>query len=161
MIDCVNGRFRIINDLMYSEYGDSIMLDDDGHILNGKSQDLDEVSSFTIGDKTFKRLKNRDAEQEDDGSASVSEPVKGYHMDVSTFTGELRSRIAQAIPNDPRGLAKKAQNLDLNQPFNYVHAQAVSLPEPAMADSRPQPQTEQERKEINAAENNNGNPVIK
>lgn len=161
LIDCVNGRFRIINDLMYTEYGEPIKLDDKKELLTGKSQQLEEVDTFNIGDKTYKRLKNRDSQFEDDGSGSATNERQGLHLDAGTFIGEIRNKIAMAIPDDPQGTKKKAKHVDKNRAFSYAHSQAVSLPEPKVTSSGDQPMSEQERAEVAAMQKNNGNPVIK
>ncbi len=160
LIGCTDGRYRIINGQVYTEYGQPVMQDDQGTMFNGPSEDLHEVTHFMIGDREFRRIKHRSDDYEGDGSEVQQPRAKGHHLDAQGFINSLAEKVAKAIPDDPRGSKRNVNSQDINRPFTIASSKAVSLPDPVFDVVEPKPQTEQEKREVEAMKKNGGNPVI-
>ena len=156
LVDCANGRFRVVDGMMYNEQGQKVMLMEHSVIL-GSSVENPAFNTHHVGDITLTRTS--DKKLGEDGQSAGSEE-KGVHMDLHTFLFTVAERIAKDSPTDPRGSAKVANNADKNKSFSFKPAEHGK---PVSVDARiapPEPKTAQERAEIEAAARNNGNPVV-
>ena len=137
LIECGNGRFRIVNDFVYNDLGQTINQDEKGSLMTGKVADLAELNTFRIGDREYKRQKNRDISP-DGGEVSKADIAVSYHMQANSFIDTVRSKIAEALPNDSHGFSKHALNVSKDKPFYAAASKPVSLPEPEPALAGPE-----------------------
>ncbi len=161
LVDCAGGRFRVVDGMMYTEFGQAIVQDEKGNIFAGKTMDLEQINSFNIGDQTFYRRHSSDLSQDGNSATSFSEDVISNHMDIAYFTNVVSSKIAEALPNDPHGRNKRTKSQDKNKSFFKAQGKPVTLPEPSHKDSTAKKMSDRDRFEVEAMEKNGGNPVIK
>ena len=169
LVECANGRFRVINDTMYNEYGQQIVLDDNNRLSLGSTEKLEEVNTFYIGDQKIRR-KSFDEFSEDGNGSEIrkqSEPVLGRKLELNTFLDNVRTTL-NSEKMDGR-LAKEgiAKNMDSTKPFSIPPARHVTLPESVLKAKQPTFRAEkqmlpneEEDLEIEEMRRNGGNPVL-
>jgi hypothetical protein len=161
LVECSKGRFRVLNGVMYTEEGQRILQDEKGGILAGKTEEHEALSSFSIGDRQFKRHHQSDQTKDGNGEVVMSDRADAYHMNAGYFTDLLRVKVNQALQKSPKSMIKVAQSLDKNKPFYAVQSNPVSLPEPDREASATSKMSEEERAEVKAMNESGGNPVLK
>lgn len=157
LVECANGRFRVVDDMMYNEHGQKVMLKEHSIVL-GSSVENSVFNTHKVGDITLKRTSNR---SQGEGGTSSETQDKGQHLDLNTFLNLVSERIANDIPSDPHGENKVANNVDKNSPFSFKpaeHGKPVSVKDSVI---KPTAKTVQERKELEAAQRNDGDPVLR
>lgn len=162
VVECANGRFRVIDGMVYNEYGQQILQAHD-RLMLGDIEKRKEFLTYQLGDMQLTQEIHTDNSGDRGGEdSSTEQSVKGSHLDVNTFISMLSDKIAAGNPNDPMGVKKSARNADKNKPF--------SLPSPVKGKpidvsqgktDRPVANNAQEQREIEAMEKNYGNPVIR
>jgi hypothetical protein len=169
LVECANGRFRIINNTMYNEYGQQIVLDDNKKMLLGDRVKLEEVDTYIIGDQLIRRKSFDDLSEDDDVSSmgTLSEPVLGKKLEIGTLLENIR-RTLHAEKTAGR-LVKEgiAKNMDITQPFSIPPAKHVALPEPVLETNQPtfrinklELPNDEEDLEIEEMRRNGGNHIL-
>ncbi|MDJ0807502.1 MAG: hypothetical protein QNJ78_11790 [Gammaproteobacteria bacterium] len=162
LVGCSQGRFRILNGLLYNEDGQQIVQDEKGAIKSGKTEALEALNSFHIGKQRFSRLHHKERSKDGNGYEIRRDDLVGaYHLDEGSFTGLVRSNITKALQKAPQSMREVARSVDKNRPFSAVQSKPVALPEPE-ADFDPAVEmSEEELNEVKAMEKSGGNPVLK
>ncbi|OZG74214.1 hypothetical protein BTA51_04130 [Hahella sp. CCB-MM4] len=158
LVECSNGRLRVIHGAIYNEYGQAVLQDRKGGMVLGRSENLDEVNTYQIGERKFQRNINRKLVQEGDGEASTSKAMAGIQLQAGNISGLVREHIFKANARDPYGMSKQVRNLDMTAPITAPQARPVALPEPK---SQAQAPTNEDPAELEAIQHNGGNPVLK
>lgn len=160
LVDCSSGRFRIVEGHAYNALGQKIVMDEHGALAAGTTDGHDLLNSFVLGDKVITMRKGENSSEDHDGKESQSiDKDKRKHLDANSFIDTAVEHISRAVPDDPRGLRKKAMNVDKDQPFSAAGARPVSLPDPAKPE-QPSKGNANDQFELDAAELQDGNPVL-
>jgi hypothetical protein len=163
LVDCVNGRFRIVDSRVYNEYGQQLLRNEKGQLVLGRAEAREEFTTFTIGGRTFTRRSHRDSSRDVDEGADTRQAFthsSSEHLDSDVFISIARERISRASPNDPAGKTRAAKNADKNLPFALPAPKPVTIAEPKLDIPVEEPSTEQEKAELDAMRRNGGDPVI-
>lgn len=164
LVECANGRFRVVDGMMYNEYGQQLVQDEKGEVKLGRSEDRSEFNTFAVGDKVFTRKKHKPSNK-DSAEQGVGEPAAKQgaqaHFDAGSFVSQARKMIGDVNPKDTLGRTKVAYNVDKNTVFS------IPAPKPTVAKTLARqakaaaPKTAQESAEIDAMLRNGGDPVVK
>ena len=151
LVNCADGRFRVIDGMVYNEYGQKLLQDREGRIFLGPTEQLEEVSTFRIGEREFRRRIIKQQVQEGDGEVTPELlQAPGYHLDLQSFLMALRTQLQNQLPQDPRGQGKVARHTDKTRPFSMAPATPVTLPEPQLEAAPEDPSVAQERRQVEA-----------
>ncbi len=161
LVECTKGRFRILNGVMYTEDGQQIVQDEKGSIVAGKTEELEALKSFRIGDQQFNRRHQPVRSKDGNGEVAMPDLVGSYHMDAGYFTDLVRVKVNQALLMSPKSMRDVAQSLDKNKPFYVVQDKPVALPEPDHEATPASKISEEEGVELKAMDESGGNPVLK
>jgi hypothetical protein len=174
LVNCEAGRWRSINNQMFTDDGKPLLINSQGLLSEGKPVALKQVLTNKIGDVTLTSVlsqRNRDPKNSDRNSNSTSE------------TPSLKTSVAQSKPLQPEQVESlvKSQLLELSRTRQLVTPQNVTfnanskagfvLPEPkpvAPAQIAPPkvrqslsvPKNDLERRELELLRKNRGNPVF-
>ena len=161
LVACGNGRIRMIDGMAYSDDGRSLRRAPDGSIRRGKSEALDAVDSFRIGDQMYRRKRGGDRTMDEGGGAPPATLAPaGEHLDGQALTAELTDRIHNRIPNDPYGLNKRARSVNPNAAFDKRASSPTALPEPVTSRKLMRITNPADQAEMNAVQRSRGNPVL-
>ena len=161
LVECANGRFRVVDGMVYNEYGQQLVENKSGKLTLGKLENRSEFNTFKIGDQIIKRIKHTsNSKEEGNSEPDQRETSPSTHLDVASFVNSARNTLSQKLPNDQYGKKKVAHHADINKPFSVASllpARAKNIvAEPKEAIT----QNKQERGEIEALKKNDGNPVL-
>jgi hypothetical protein len=163
LVDCVNGRFRVVDQMVYNEYGQRLLRDAKGQLVLGETVSREEFTTFKIGDQKFVRRSHRsDSQDADEGGEYIAAETSGAteHLDVASFTAIAQEQISRASPTDPTGKARAAKTADKNRPFSLPAPNPVAVAEPKFDIPVEEPASEQEKIELDTMQRNDGDPVI-
>ncbi|MCI0505012.1 MAG: hypothetical protein L0Z73_02770 [Gammaproteobacteria bacterium] len=163
LVDCVNGRFRVVDSRIYNEYGQQLLRNEKGQLVLGRAEAREEFTAFTIGGQKFTRRSHRDSSLDVDEGADTRQPftyASSEHLDSDVFISIARDRISRASSNDPAGKTRVAKTADKNRPFTLPAPKPVTIAEPETDIPAEEPATEQEKAELDAMRRNGGDPVI-
>jgi hypothetical protein len=152
LVGCADGRYRLIQDMVFSEEGQAIEADGKGGINKAGFYDLEEVTTHRVSQTTFRLVDRFDAGESRvpfDGASS------GAQMAESSFVEQIE-QAARAVGNATPGTFRNAA---IDAPFSLnMEAEAA----PAVADdaSKAERGTPEDLAEATALRANDGNPVL-
>ncbi len=122
LVDCDKGRFRIINNQMYTNDGQEVRQTPRGQIFFGKRHNLPEVINNKIGNTPFNfERDSEEAEGTEQGKNQYSQAeqlkIKGEHLNIQKFKGRVNMEKAKIRPEKLAAL-KPVRSIKPGQPFN-------------------------------------------
>jgi hypothetical protein len=118
------GRFRIVNDLVYGDAGEAVWLTQSGKLVPGKKQPLEAVTTHNLGGTPLRFGY--------EGGAREWEPPAGAkRMTATRFANFIRAKVRRLTP---RSLAPEP-NLNIQEPFFAEVPEPV--PPPSNTESGP------------------------
>lgn len=162
LVGCSNGRIRMIEGMAYTDDGKSLRRSKAGTIVQGRTEALAAVDSFTIGEQTYHRRHGDTATMDEGTNGGPLRRVSktDVHLDTQALTGTITNKIRSRLPNDPYGARKRVRTVDINRSFVKQASAPTALPEPVMNKRAIRATNEQERAELRALKRNGGNPVL-
>lgn len=161
LVDCADGRFRVVDGQAFNALGQKMLMDEKGAIVAGGVEEHDLLNSFVLDDKVISMRKGYKHTEEKDARTTIKSPgqTARKHLDTNAFVNALLDKIDLADLDDPRGLGKKVKYVDKDEPFSVIAAKPVSLTDPVVPET-PVSKNANDRFEIEAAKAQNGNPVL-
>lgn len=156
LVGCTSGRYRLINDLVFTEEGQAIESDGKGGIVKTAFYDLPEVMTHVVSQTTMYRVDQLDAGETRNTLDAGAD--RGAHMSSAQLIGQLEAD-ARAVG---RATPATFRNADISEPFSIrVNAEAAPIDRAAQDRSAQRAATAQEQIEVEAMAANGGDPVIK
>jgi hypothetical protein len=155
LVGCTAGRYRLINDLVFTEEGQAIESDGKSGIVRTAFYDLPEVMTHIVSQTTMYRVD----QLEQGESRNKFEPGadRGAHMSSTQLIRQVETE-ARAVG---RATPATFRSADISKPFSIrVEAEAAPADMVAKDHGAQRAATAQERAEIEAMASNGGNPVI-
>lgn len=133
LVDCSDGRLRLINDMVFSEEGQAIESDGKGGVLKTAFYDLPEVMTHVVSQTTMHRVDQLDAGESRNTFDATAD--RGAHMGATALIGQLKED-ARAVG---RATPATFRSADIAAPFSIViEAEAAPSEAPAkQADNAP------------------------
>ncbi len=153
LVDCANGRYRLIQGKVFTEEGQAIEQDTLGRLQKRDYYDLPEVMTHKVSMTTLTRHDQLDEGEE---RRRFVAPGAGTHLDAAM----LVERIERAARSGNAKAGRRVASADRGKPFVIGALRAEAPPAAQAAKAAPQPKTAQERVELEALAANGGNPVI-
>jgi len=123
LVDCANGRFRVVDGMMFNEFGQQLVESGNGKIAFGEVSDRPEFITYQIGNKkiTLNKQKSNSREfnrEKKSDSGSAKEPH--FHLDAPQFIAQTRNKIqySSATKNNP------VRHADISRNFTMPAASA-------------------------------------
>lgn len=163
LVDCANGRFRIVDGMMFNEYGQQLGETEKGNISLGQLEDREEFNTFQIGKQKIKRVKHKSSSKESSGEDVSKKSHAGTfsHLDASSFVASTRGKIDRAEAKMGKVKRKQAKHMDKGKPFSLVVDQPGRAKHVSNIKTEMKAKTAQEKRELSAMKRSNGNPVAK
>lgn len=166
LVSCDKGRFRIINNQMYTNDGQEVRQTARGNIFFGKRRNLPEVINNKIGKMPFNfERDSEEAEGVEKGKGQYQQGeglrIQGEHLNIQKFKGRVAKEKTRIRPEKLAAL-KPVRSLKPGQPFKAL-AQSPQGPRLKVAPERKSvgQQNEFDKAEALALKNQNFNPVFK
>ena len=139
LVDCMKGRFRVLEDSVFSESGRELSISKDGELVEGAHHPLYEVDHHQMGNTLLERVLS----EQDDGDESFAElPARQYPVGQSlaleSFLAWVTKQVAAEQQLDPQGSPPLVNNLDPEAPFEVPIPVAVPM---QALDDDPSPQS--------------------
>lgn len=166
LVECANGRFRVVDDKMFNEYGQQIVQDNNNKLALGRTEKRDEFNGFFIGNQEIKRKFSEKFTEDGNGveptKSFKSKKLKqqGRHMERFDFSQDIREKMNKKPVKGQKQRVKFARNMDSSKPFKISASKHVALPEPAIKANKQPDQNEPDQFEIEEMRLNRGNPVL-
>lgn len=165
LVECTNGRFRMVDGMMYNEYGQSMQVDKSQRIGLGKTDLMrDEFNTYSIGNnQILTRKMHRSLSRDTGAEPSPTDPPRSdrIHVSAEALVAIVRDLVQKASPKDPLGQSKRTASVDKTQPFSIVVAPRHAKPSAVdVTPSVAKPQNRQEQLELDAILRSGGNPVL-
>jgi hypothetical protein len=121
LVDCDKGRFRVVNNQMFTNDGHEVRQTAKGNIFFGKQHRLPEVMNNKIGDMPFNfEIDPEEAEGEEKGKGQYNRSeglrIQGEHLNIQKFKGRVAQEKARIRPEKLAAL-KPVRSLKPGQPF--------------------------------------------
>jgi hypothetical protein len=166
LVDCDKGRFRIVNNQMYTNDGQEVRQTARGQIFFGKRHNLPEVINNKIGTTPFNFERDSDeAEGEEKGKSQYNQgeqlKIQGEHLNIQKFKGRVNMEKSKIRPEKLAAL-KPVRSIKPGQPFNP----RPKTPQGPLMKIAPEskaegPQNEFDKLEAALLHKQQGNPVFK
>ena len=129
LLDCENGRFRLINNQVFNDLGQPQSLVPTGQLVSGKQVPLREVLFNQMGAHTLEYEISADREESPDESASSSAPERPAlpTLDPTQFATHVRHQV-QLLAQAGRLQKYPVVSVDIKAPLVAPLAKAVSPP---------------------------------
>ena len=119
LVDCMKGRFRNINNVMFDEQGRTIVADSDGRLRSGQAVKLDEVMNHKMTDSMQLTLEEDTPEDllESIEDLEILTERQGFRPDPVMFGSLIEDAVI--ANHSPEELAQLTpiQNQDASKPF--------------------------------------------
>ena len=166
LVDCDKGRFRIVNNQMYTNDGQEVRQTAKGQIFFGKRHNLPEVLNNKIGTMPFNYERDaEEAEGEEKGkgqyNSSEGLKIKGEHLNIQKFKGRVNMEKVKIRPEKLAAL-KPVRSIKPGQPFNA----RAKTPQGPLSKVAPESkgfilQNDFDKAEMALLNKQQGNPVFK
>ncbi len=155
LVDCSDGRYRLIGDMAFSEEGQAIETDGKGGVKKNGFFELEEVMTHKVSLTTFHLVDQFDA-----GESRVAfekNAGRAAHMTEAQLIDQIGAQARALGPATPAMF----HSADIKAPFSLnMVAEAAPVERVKEDASNSKAQTEQERAEEAALRANGGNPAI-
>lgn len=158
LVDCSDGRYRLIQGKVFSEEGQAIELDAKGSLMRAGFFDLPEVMTHKVSQTTMRLV---DQFEQGEERVEFSKSAGGAHIDDAQLIERVQN-IARALGKATPGTFRSAAaDKAFSVSFEVTAAPEVSA-EAVNADgaARSMARTAQERAEEAAVRASGGNPAI-
>lgn len=167
LVDCDKGRFRVINDQVYTNDGVEILVGPAGQIQHGRKLQGPEFRQNKFGNVMFS-LKKRPlvADEGELGKAQyrVAESqlkITGERLNVQRFKAQIGEHLKTIKPEQLQAL-QPVRSVRMGERFKAKSALPFAAPAPrVMAAQLAVPQSQFDQMEAEALRQNQGNPVLK
>jgi hypothetical protein len=154
LVDCADGRYRLIRDMVFSEEGRAIENTADGELARTTFYDLEEVMTHRVSQTTFHlvdRLEPGESRESFDGAS------RGAHMDEAQLVERIET-TARTLGKATPGTFRSA---DIRAPIMIgLNAEAAPADKARDSSKRTSDATAQDLAEEAALRENGGDPVI-
>lgn len=152
LVNCADGRYRLIQDMVFSEEGQAIEADGHGGVNKVGFYDLEEVTTHTVSQTTFQLVDHFDAGE---SRVAFDGTSNGAQMAESLFIGQIE-QAARAV-----GIATPGRfhSADAKAAFSLTIDAEAAPAETRDADKASDASPE-DRAEAAALRANDGNPVL-
>ncbi|MDH5232492.1 MAG: hypothetical protein OEZ58_07580 [Gammaproteobacteria bacterium] len=120
LVECANGRFRIVDGMMHNEYGQAIVEDAKGRMTLGAVNERIKFAQHKIGKQTLQKRThyvNGFDGKGNDVDIPRPEAAKVTMYDAGSFIANSHQQIHKKMPNDPLGVNKRAVNVNKTKAF--------------------------------------------
>lgn len=168
LVECDEGRFRIINNKVYTEQGGIIQLNNQGKLVFGSVVPLEEVRTNKIGDTVVRDVFSSPSGGNDrDPSAtgvvqSQNSPASLPSVNPSQLTGIIQNQLKQLATLGQLQTRSFVASVNIRQKFS-VSSPIPAAPPPQTQAPQSKPSritSEADRLELEALRRNGNNPVI-
>ncbi|MDR4495188.1 MAG: hypothetical protein R3B74_12335 [Nitrospirales bacterium] len=166
LVDCDKGRFRVINNQMFTNDGHEVRQTPQGNIFFGKQHRLPEVLNNKIGNLPFNfELDPEEAEGEEKGKTQYNRGeglrIQGEHLNIQKFKGRIAQEKVKIRPEKLAAL-KPVRSLKPGQALP-LRPHTPQVPNARVAPERPDavPMNEFDKQEAEFLMKNAMNPVLK
>lgn len=134
LLDCENGRFRLIDDRVFNDLGRPQSLAPTGELVSGKQEPLREVLVNRVGGHIVEYEMSAGREEPPDDSASKAAPATPAlpALDPAQFAARVRQEV-QKLAQAGRLQNHPVTSADIKAPLVAPLAKAVSPPPDAAA----------------------------
>jgi hypothetical protein len=167
LVDCNKGRFRVINNQMFTDDGVEVLQTPDGRITYGKRQRLPQVMNKKIGPATLGTklvLPTQDAEEQGKMQYHAAEQqltVPGQLLNIQNFNMRLSQEITARHRPDQFQALRPVPSVKLGAAFKALAITPAASPQLlAPAVIPPQP-AQFDQMEVDALNRNSRNPVMR
>ena len=166
LVECANGRFRVVENKMFNEYGQQIVEDNNNKLVLGRTEKKDDFNHFFIGNQEIKRKFAEKFSEDDDGNIRPRQfkpkqlKQQGRHLEIFDFSQNVREKMNKKPSRNQNKRNKIVKNMDSNQLFRISAPKHVALPEPALKAKSQADKNLQDQFEIEEIRFNRGNPVL-
>lgn len=166
LVDCSEGRFRIINEQVFTADGRTILQKSQAELAYGAPLNLKEVNTNTIGNTVIRNVSSNEGNSQDSSGGDVVESRQALASLPSLKPSQLELLIRNQVQQTSTSLNVQAQqfniSVDSRSRFSIAQPQPLSPPQIATPLTSPasRPQSEAERREIEMLQQNSGNPVF-
>lgn len=165
LVDCDKGRFRVINNQMFTNDGHEVRQTPRGNIFFGKQHHLPEVMNNKIGTLPFNfDLEPEEAEGEEKGKGQYNRGeglrIQGEHLSIQKFKGRVAQEKVRIRP-DKLAALKPVRSIKPGQVLP-LRPQTPQAPVGRVAPERPDasPLNEFDKREAEFLMKNAMNPVL-
>jgi hypothetical protein len=159
LVRCEIGRFRAIQDMMYSESGHEIILNRRQQVGTGTYHELDDILTHRVSQTV---IKNVIVNERGEGQEPLNPVVPGRHFHLQEFSEFLNGRVHQIYTQEELDQMKPALSANIQIPFFVRSPKQMPAPLKIVRPAKPPAnETNEERKERLMLQQNGGNPVIK
>jgi hypothetical protein len=166
LVDCDKGRFRVVNNQMFTNDGHEVRQTAKGEIFFGRQHRLPEVINNKIGNMPFNfELEPEEAEGEEKGKGQYNRGeglrMQGEHLNIQKFRGRVAQEKARIQPEKLAAL-KPVRSVKPGQGIK-LRPQTPQAPTMKVAPERMEsgPQNEFDKLEAQLLAKQQGNPVFK
>ena len=166
LVDCDKGRFRVINNQMFTNDGHEVRQTPQGNIFFGKQHHLPEVMNNKIGNLPFNfELESEEAEGEEKGKGQYNKSeglrIQGEHLTIQNFKGRVAQEKVRIRP-DKLAALKPVRSIKPGQALS-LRPQTPQAPNSRVAPERPEaaPLNDFDKTEAEFLMKNAMNPVLK
>ena len=166
LVDCDKGRFRVVNNQMFTNDGHEVRQTARGNIFFGKQHRLPEVMNNKIGNMPFNfEIDPEEAEGEEKGKRLYNQNeqlrIQGEHLNIQKFRGRVAQEKARIRP-ERLAVLKPVLSVKPGQALN-LRPQTPQGPNMKVAPERLEagPQSEFDKLEAQLLLKQLGNPVLK
>ncbi len=138
LVNCANGRFRVLDGLVFNEYGQQVIISEKGEVKLGRVVVDPVFSSFKVGDRTFEQERHQSSSQDNKSYldiATVKQNKPFDQLNSDRFITRINNVLFTTMPDDPRGKGKVANHSDKAKSFDFTLVKA-GRPEKVIQPSR-------------------------
>lgn len=166
LVSCADGRFRVINNQVFSDDGRTILIGNLGQLFYGKPQQLEGVISNKIGNVVVRDVPSNNERDLKDSSGNNGNQVDKKENSLPSL---LPNQLELLIKNQVLQLSRTGElqprqfnvSVDRNAKFSLPIPKPVAPPQIAAPGSNfASPVNEAERRELELLQQNQGNPVF-
>jgi hypothetical protein len=167
LVKCEQGRFRIINNQVFTDQGRQLLQNNQGKLVAGSPVQLEEVRTNKIGETVVTTVSSNPSDEKDIGS-SASSVVESQNAPVS-LPSVNPTQLIQIIQQQLQQLATLGQlqtrpfvaSVDIREQFSVGSASPVAPPSQTQVPrSVTAPVSDADRRELEMLRQNHGNPVF-
>jgi hypothetical protein len=132
LVNCENGRLRVINGLLFSDQGRAVESSANGMLKLTDYYDLPEVTTHYVANTALTR---RQYAADGEGRQPLPETVVADHIDGVRMANRL-VQLAQPIVKGAKApTPQPVESVSIDRPFSVEYARAVNAEPPAKSDS--------------------------
>ncbi len=166
LVSCADGRFRVINNQVFSDDGRTILVGNLGQLFYGKPQQLEGVLSNKIGNVIVRDVPSTNETNLQDSSGDNKTQADNKENSLPSL---LPNQLELLIKNQVLQLSRTGElqprqfsvSVDRNAKFSIPLPKPVAPPQIAAPNTKfANPVNEAERRELEMLQQNQGNPVF-